>query len=391
MTDSNETRIVCYEYKNKSSLNYSEYNFNVVKIRTGIYYIKYLYEKLENLFNELNFDTLMNLTIIKQKDEIINDKNILELYEKSFNKISEYSKESEETLEEYFYYYEEDINDTIKNNLDFTKNFERFTKILNFTEENFLFEVNKKYNESLDELFIKLDEYKLLLKEQVNLSTKYEKYNFDMVKFKEETDKYLNFIKQDFNAVSNKIKTIPNDYLFNNLLKTRLDNLNKEKGNYIKEVVEELSKNYVIKPFNLTLNISQRTENIVMRILNNLMFNFIYDYIELYELNRDTFINSVLELIDEKKEEIVFKFNEITNEFFNEYQENSTNYINKIYLRDYEYNYTRCLNYSIDDLNQTLITDKENYNKYIIYQNKLQMCNKFKQKNIKISDIDTIK
>ena len=67
MTDSNETRIVCYEYKNKSSLNYSEYNFNVVKIRTGIYYIKYLYEKLELLFNELNFDTLMNITIISKK------------------------------------------------------------------------------------------------------------------------------------------------------------------------------------------------------------------------------------------------------------------------------------------------------------------------------------
>ena len=80
--------------------------------------------------------------------------------------------------------------------------------------------------------------------------------------------------------------------------------MNKEKGNYIKEVVEELSKNYVIKPFNLTLNISQRTENIVMRNLNNLMFNFIYDYIELYELNRDTFINSVLELTDKKRKKL---------------------------------------------------------------------------------------
>ena len=43
----NETDIICAEYKNKSLLNYSEYNFNVVKIRTGIYYIKYLYENLE--------------------------------------------------------------------------------------------------------------------------------------------------------------------------------------------------------------------------------------------------------------------------------------------------------------------------------------------------------
>ena len=59
--------VVCYEYKNKSSLNYSEYDFNVVKIRTGIYYIKYLYDKLEYLFNKLNFDDIMNIYKIRRK------------------------------------------------------------------------------------------------------------------------------------------------------------------------------------------------------------------------------------------------------------------------------------------------------------------------------------
>ena len=74
--DTDGTNLICDEYKNKSSLNYSEYNFNVVKIRTGIYYIKYLYENLEILFNQFDFNNLMNLSLILQKDEIINDKNI---------------------------------------------------------------------------------------------------------------------------------------------------------------------------------------------------------------------------------------------------------------------------------------------------------------------------
>ena len=63
-----ETYIICFKYKNKSSLNYSEYNFNTVKIRTAIYYIKYLYENLENLFSEFNFHILMNDSKIKYQD-----------------------------------------------------------------------------------------------------------------------------------------------------------------------------------------------------------------------------------------------------------------------------------------------------------------------------------
>ena len=276
----NKTLIICYDYKNKSSLNYSEYNFNVVKIRTGIYYIKYLYEKLENLFNQLNFDTLMNLTLIKQKDELINDKNIINLYEQSLEKTKEFNKESEDILEEYFQYYEEDINDTIINKLDFTENFDRFTKVLNFTEENFKFEVDKQYKKATENFLVKLDNYKQILDEQLNLSTNYEKFNFNYNNFNAETEKSLTIIRQEFNNLKNKVKNISNNYLFNNILKTRIEALNMEKTKYITNIVEELSKNYEIRPFNLSLNISERTEKIAMKILNNLMFNFIYDYID---------------------------------------------------------------------------------------------------------------
>ena len=87
-----------------------------------------------------------------QKDEIVNDKNILNLYEKSLKKIAEFNQESEDLLDDYFDYFKEDINETIKNELDFTENFKQFAKILKFTEDNFVFEVNKKINESTSEL-----------------------------------------------------------------------------------------------------------------------------------------------------------------------------------------------------------------------------------------------
>ena len=390
----NKTKIICYDYKNKSSLNYSEYNFNVVKIRTGIYYIKYLYEKLENLFNQLNFDTLMNLTLIKQKDELINDKNIINLYEQSLEKTKEFNKESEDILEEYFQYYEEDINDTIINKLDFTENFDRFTKVLNFTEENFKFEVDKQYKKATENFLVKLDNYKQILDEQLNLSTNYEKFNFNYNNFNAETEKSLTIIKQEFNNLKDKVKNISNNYLFNNILKTRIETLNMEKTKYITNIVEELSKNYEIRPFNLSLNISERTEKIAMKILNNLMINFIYDYIELYEGNRDTYINSILKIIENKEKEIINKYNKIINEFYKKYKEYSTEYINEEYLRNYKDKYTRCLtyqNYSLEELNKTLIKDEENYARYVLYLNKLETCTKFKINDFSLSEVDIIK
>ena len=102
--NTDKIKLNCYEYKIKSSLNYSEYNYNVVKLRRGIYYIKYLYENLKNLFNQFNIDILANVSQIIQKDEIINNKNILNLYDKSREKLNEYNKESNALLEEFYEY-----------------------------------------------------------------------------------------------------------------------------------------------------------------------------------------------------------------------------------------------------------------------------------------------
>lgn len=384
----NKTRLICLEYKNKSSLNYSEYNFNVVKIRVGIYYLKYLYENFESLFEDFNFDYLLNSSLIIQKDEIINDKYILNLYEKSIEKIAEFNQESEDLLEDYFYYFKEDINETIKNELDFTENFKKFAKILKFNENNFVFEVNKKINESTSDLLELLYNYNDTLSKQINMAKKYEKFNFNSKNFKKVWEMIP--IEKSFDNIKNNIKNIIGDFVMNNTLKIKLESLNYKKAQFFRNIIEDLNKNYEIKPFNLTFDIGKKTEKFICNVLDDMMFSYIYEYIELYEANINTFINSLIKIVDGKKKEMVYKFNEITNNFLDELKIYSTEYINNDYLMEYKNNYTLCLNYSINNLNQTLEKDKQKYNKYIIYQHRLNICLKAKKNICKINDIDVI-
>ena len=383
--------LVCSTYKNKSSLNYSDYNFNVVKIRKAIYHIKYLYENLESLFDTFNFNLLMNSTKIKYKDEILNDKNIFNIYERTREKISEINKESEDLLEEYIDNYIEDINETIINELDFKQNFDIFKSILNFSEETFLLHVNNTINQSTSELLQILDEYNKTLIQQVNIFKKYDKYNFNSTIFQEETDNILKNILFDFEIIENNINNISYDYLINNTLKIRLEMLFDEKEKDYGNLVEDLNKLYEIKPFNLSFNIGKKTESIIKNLYEEMMFNFINDYIELIEKNRNIFSNSILEIVQLKKEEIINKYKEITSDFYKEIINHSTEYINKSYIEEYFHNYSICLNYSTNDLNETLIKDEYNYHEYTIYQEKLEICSQIKEDNYNLINIDILK
>ena len=389
---SDDIKLICYEYKNKSSLNYSEYNFNVVKIRTGIYYIKYLYENLENLLNQFNIDILMNISLIVQKDELINDKNILILYEKSKEKLNECNNESNSLLEEYNEYYEEDMKNIFINELDFTKNYIKFENILKFNEPNFISLVNKQINNTTIESLKLIDKFNNSLRKQINLAKTFEKFNFNYTEFNELIKGFLMKIENNFNKIENNIKNISDDYIFNNALRTKIESIYKDKSDYFKNIVEKLSSSYEMKqPFNLTFDMNEITEKTLRKILGDTIFKFIYNYMDAYELNKNDYINSILNLIEIKKEEIFNKYKKVNQDFLNELKISSTDYINKEYLIEYTNNYTLCLNYSFDKLNETLIKDEENYNKYIIYNNRLETCHNSNENGFNIYSIDTIK
>ena len=76
--DNNSNIIIeCKFVKYKSELNYSLYNFNIVKLRSEIYFTKTLIEKIDNVFDDFNFNDIINSEKINEYDSILNDKNIL--------------------------------------------------------------------------------------------------------------------------------------------------------------------------------------------------------------------------------------------------------------------------------------------------------------------------
>ena len=98
MNETNQTNITCWQIEYESELDYSKYNFQIVKIRNAIYYIKNLYEELNELYkNEWNNendldDKIINKEYLKEKDDKINEKNIWLIYNQSLNFLKDYNK-----------------------------------------------------------------------------------------------------------------------------------------------------------------------------------------------------------------------------------------------------------------------------------------------------------
>ena len=67
----------CTKQKYITKLNYSKYNFNVVKFRTGISNSWKSPELFDSLFDDLDCDNVINSKEIIEIDDMISNKNLL--------------------------------------------------------------------------------------------------------------------------------------------------------------------------------------------------------------------------------------------------------------------------------------------------------------------------
>ena len=126
----NET--ICYKEKKKFDSKFNKYNYNIIKIRTGLYYSKTLLENIDSLFDEYNFHNIIDNDKITLFDEFVNDKNILDIYNKTNIKIKNFNKESDYLVIDTYEYFLEDFKSkyTLKNDyLPFEKKNERYIAI----------------------------------------------------------------------------------------------------------------------------------------------------------------------------------------------------------------------------------------------------------------------
>ena len=127
----------CLEEIKKSELNFSEYNFNTVKIRSEIYFTKTLIEKIDSTLDEMNYDNIINKDKINEFDLILNDKNILNIYNETKYKLKEIQDANLYMLDEPFELFMNSIKDHYNLENEILPFFNKFEEIISNKNTNY--------------------------------------------------------------------------------------------------------------------------------------------------------------------------------------------------------------------------------------------------------------
>ena len=385
---------VCWTEKYKSELNYSEYNFNIVKLRTGIYYTKTLSENIDKLFDNLDFNNLMNEQKIKMIDDSINDKNILNIYNSSLFKLNEINRESKLLLSEPLEYFLEDFQNIYTFQYDFLPFYDDIKKILKYEHEDYIRNVTIKNNNTLNKIYLILEDFNQTLFKQISLIKKYDFYNINKNYFKSSYFNYSLLIQKGFNIYKEKILNLDKNHLFYNSLKNILRSLQLNKRNTYKNIINDFSNNYDFELLNISYNLGEDIYLYLLKEYDNYEFTFIYDYFELFDKNTEIYIKNITKLILEQEKLIQEKLKNIYNNFSYNFEMNISDFVNYKYINDLELNYSKCINYSYDKLNEIIKEDEINYKNYMEYLDLINSLNNCSNEGniscINISDIEPV-
>ena len=343
--------IFCIEEEKKfDSQRYSKYNYNIVKLRTGIYYTKKLMENIYSLFDEFNFQNLININKIISYDELLNDNNIFHIYNETNYILSQINKESILTLEEVLENFYEDFEEQYTYKNDYLPFFEKFKKIITFQNNYFNGNITYIINDTLRFSISFLNEFNETLFKQISLISNYDYYNFNQTYFKKMYTFYKSLLDECFKDYKNAISNLKYNYIFHNSFKKFLRKLQQEKRKYFKEQINYYAQNYDFNLLNMTIDLGESESIILKRKYDDYEFIFIYDYIELFEKYTDNFINTILPKITVLEKKIKEKLENIYNNFYSIYSQNISSFVDINYIDELNYKHLICLKYSYDKL-----------------------------------------
>ena len=181
----NNSKLECQKEKKQFDKNFSKYNFNIIKLREGIIYSKKLLENIDNLYNNYNLNNLVNINKIIYNDEILNDKNIINIYNESNKKLIDINKESLNIIEEYFQLFIDDFKNKYSYKNDYINLLKKFSKIIRFEDDDYNNNISYSSNEILDFINLQLKDFNESLFKQLSLKDNYEFFNINETCFKE--------------------------------------------------------------------------------------------------------------------------------------------------------------------------------------------------------------
>ena len=356
---------ICYKEKKKFNSSYSKYNYNIIKIRTGIYYSKTLLENIDSLFDEYNFHNIIDNNKILLYDEFVNDKNILNIYDKTNIKIKSLNEESDNLVNDTYEYFLADFQNryTLKNDyLPFEK---KMKEILQFKDEHFKKAINDTLNATIEGFISLMNEFNQSLNYQLSLKDNYTFYNYKETYFINYYNSYKSFIKNIFIQTRENVTNINNsNYIFLNSLKTTLNNLQKNKRDYFKNAINNFSQSYDFKLVNITYNLGEKIEKLLENEYIDYEFNFIYNYVEIYENYTQNYINKIIPHIDSLEKKLYPIFDKIYSSFYSELKKYASSFLNIDFIKILQYNQSKCEKYIIYSENYSLSYSDNNDSTY---------------------------
>ena len=311
--DTNDTNLICENIKFKSNLSDYEYNYNIVKLRSGIFYTKKSLENIMNLFDDLKYDALLNLKEYNNIENELNDKKILDIYNSSIIKLKEINENSNSLLKEQNdYFYQEILNIySLKN--DFYPFLKKLESILKLESKSFNDYYINNFQAKFNFIEPLLIQFNNTLYEQKNEYLLY--YIDENNTFKEIFNDYKSQIKTIFGFFNNEILKLNSSSSFLNSFRIHLSGEQNKKRSYFKNIINNISKSYNYHLLNMTLNIGDIIENYLIKEYEEHEFSLMFEFMRIYDLYLNSFLNKIIEQISEMENNILNKFNIIIEEF----------------------------------------------------------------------------
>ena len=358
---------ICVIQKYRSELNYSDYNFNTVKLRNALYYTKNAIKNLYNLFNDYNFNDIIDNNNIIISDKIINDKNVFQIINETNEKIKYINLETDELLKEAYDYFILDLSKKFTFEKDYLPFIELFKEILNCTYINYLDNITEFNNLTYINLTELLLEFNETLYMQLNITYNYDYYNINKTYFQNIKNYYEQLINNSFIIHKNYINQLNYSYNYKNVIKEAIKFYIDKKIEFFKNTINEFAQNYEFNFLNYSLNLGEYAAKYMKKKYDDYIFKYIYEYVELYENNSLIYINKLLKDLNELENNFYSQFNNIYNNFYEIFKNNITDIITYDYIDELNDNKTFCSNYSMEKIETYKKEDKINYEKYINY------------------------
>ena len=358
----------CTKERYSTNLNYSKYNFNIVKFRTEISNSRKYPEIFNQIFDDLNYNKIIDFNEIIEIDNTINSKNILNIYNATKDKLKLIKEEFFSMINQTFYDFGYDFINNNEELASYSEVLQLFKEIFNY--ENIIY--NNNINETndfiLDNIDKLLDDFNsslsIIANQIIGIIDNYEYYSTNLIQI---YNNYFNIIKTAFDNYTSKINSLKTNNLFYIIPKTLLNETFFERKKYINLMINQFSSKYNFDSLGFKYEIDKEFDLYLKNYYISNELNKTYSYFEFMDYYSKIYIDKLVTDIENIRNKTENKFNSIFEYFFASIKKGN-NYKEIEYIENIIRNHSLCLHmlpnlYSNISyhLNQTNVTESVDF------------------------------